>query len=133
MNAERLAEWRTFALESIPQIARLSDGSESERVIISTCATAILELIDALTAERARAEQLRAKFPFLPGETFYTFFQGAIRRWECFIVKQLDGKEPKVFGRIMRSDGTWADSPPCYQSECYPTADACRAAIPEEE
>jgi len=60
MKAERLAEWRKFAIETIPQIARLSDESESERVIISTCATAILELIDALTAERARAEKALA-------------------------------------------------------------------------
>lgn len=50
------------ALEAIPQIARLSDESESERVIISTCASAILEIIDALTAERARAEKAEAKF-----------------------------------------------------------------------
>lgn len=57
MTPEKIAEWRKFALEAIPQLSQLSDESERERIIISTCATAILELIDALTVERERAEK----------------------------------------------------------------------------
>lgn len=59
MTPERLAEWRKFALEAIPQLSRLSDKSESERVIISACATVIVELTDVLATERERAEKLR--------------------------------------------------------------------------
>lgn len=61
MTPERLAEFRTFALEAIPQVAQLSDESESARVIISTCGSGILGLIDALTAMRERAEKAEAQ------------------------------------------------------------------------
>lgn len=57
MSPEGLAEWRKFAQESIPAISRLSDASEQERVLVTTMLSAILELIDALTAERERAER----------------------------------------------------------------------------
>ena len=62
MTPEKIAEWRKFALEAIPQLSQLSDESESERIIISTCATAILQLIDALSIERERAEKAEEKF-----------------------------------------------------------------------
>ncbi len=56
MNAERLAEIRKFAVETIPDILKQKREPQTERALFST-GPALLELIDALTAERARAEK----------------------------------------------------------------------------
>lgn len=56
MKAERLAEIRKFAVETIPDILKQKREPQTERALFST-GPALLELIDALTAERARAEK----------------------------------------------------------------------------
>ena len=61
MNAERLAEIRKFAVETIPDILKQKREPQTERALFST-GPALCELIDALTAERARAEKAEAKF-----------------------------------------------------------------------
>lgn len=67
MKPERLAEWKKFAQESIPAISRLSDASESERILVTTMLSAILELADALTMERERAKRLQSQIVFERG------------------------------------------------------------------
>lgn len=57
MKAERLAEIRKFAVETIPNILKQKREPQTERALFST-GPALLELIDALTAERARADEL---------------------------------------------------------------------------
>ena len=120
------------------KVARLKEPQSTyERQIASDekYAKTIQEEWDALRAKAAKYNELRAKFPFLPGEEFWTLFQGSIRRWECCAVRQniLGSTECKVFGRMKRSDGALVESPLYYLRECHPTADACRAAIPVEE
>lgn len=56
MSPERLAEIRKFAVEAIPEILKQKREPQTERALFST-GPALLELIDALTAERARAER----------------------------------------------------------------------------
>ena len=55
MSPERLAEMQKFALETIPEILKQKREPQTERALFST-GPALLELIDALTAERARAD-----------------------------------------------------------------------------
>lgn len=81
--------------------------------------------IKELEAEVARLEdlaakydELRAKFPFLPGEEF----------WFCNGNRITKRKVDEIDETHVLS-GEYG----LYQSECHPTADACRTAIPVEE
>ena len=66
----------------------------------------------------AKYDELRAKFPFLPGEEF----------WFCNGNRITKRKVDEIDETHVLS-GEYG----LYQSECHPTADACRAAIPVEE
>ena len=72
----------------------------------------------------AKYDALRERFPFLPGETFYVADEGAIIRRS---VHRLYAN-----GRIEAAKTAMA-LVEYNVSQCHPTADACRAAIPVEE
>jgi hypothetical protein len=82
-------------------------------------------------AEQYRA--LRKKFPYLPGETFYTLFQGFVTRWEVWRIWLNSGGDEVVVGHRDRGKKEPLESPRYLASECYPTAEACKSALPVME
>lgn len=70
---------------------------------------------------------LRERFPYLPGDEFWTYLQGAIRKWSVCEV-WIGGEEI-----LCKGVANGKKSPVYRMHECHPTADACRAAIPVEE
>jgi len=83
--------------------------------------------IKELEAEVAKYDVLRERFPYLPGDEFWTYLQGAIRKWSVCEV-WIGGEEI-----LCKGVATGKQSPVYRMHECHPTADACRAAIPVEE
>lgn len=70
---------------------------------------------------------LRERFPYLPGDEFWTYLQGAIRKWSVCEV-WIGGEEI-----LCKGVANGKQSPVYRMHECHHTADACRAAIPVEE
>lgn len=90
---------------------------------------AIQHVAEALIAARAEVEHyrdkaakydaLRERFPFWPGDEFYVADKGVILRRSVYGIY--------VNGQISTAETAY------HVSQCHPTADACRAAIPVEE
>lgn len=57
LSKEREAEMRAWITETMPMIAQLSDESEHARMVLTSAQSFILECLDALTAERERADR----------------------------------------------------------------------------
>ncbi len=67
----------------------------------------------------AKYDELRKKFPFLPGDEVFVLGGASIR---------------KVIASSISERGVSFDNfGHCAWNECYPTAEACRAAIPIKE
>lgn len=75
----------------------------------------------------AKYDALCGRFPYLPGDEFWTYLQGAIRKWSVCEV-WIGGEEI-----LCKGVANGKQSPVYRMHECHPTADACRAAIPVEE
>lgn len=75
----------------------------------------------------AKYGALRERFPYLPGDEFWTYLQGAIRKWSVCEV-WIGGEEI-----LCKGVANGKQSPVYRMHECHHTADACRAAIPVEE
>lgn len=84
------------------------------------------EWID-LRNKAAKYDALRERFPYLPGDEFWTYLQGAIRKWSVCEV-WIGGEEI-----LCKGVANGKQSPVYRMHECHHTADACRAAIPVEE
>lgn len=85
-------------------------------------------------AEKAKQyDALREKFPFLPGEEFWTLYQNSVTKWTIEKVWFNNDGRLCLTGYRKRQNGSILESPTYKASECYPTADACRNAIKVEE
>lgn len=97
---------------------------------IAKCVDAILSVIPP---REQKCDALRERFPFLPGEEFWTLFQNAVCRWTVEKIWFNSDDKLCLKGYRPRSNGSLLESPTYRAGECYPTAEACRAAIQVEE
>jgi hypothetical protein len=108
------------------EVARLKDKAVK---VFEAGSDHINELID----KAAKYDELREKFPFLPGGNFWTLFQESVCKWTVEKIWFNDDGRLCLTGYRERGNEGILESPRYKASECHPTADACRAAIPVEE
>lgn len=119
VEAAAIADAVRYVVELDAHITRIKElEAEVERLKAMTYLPSN-EAID----KAAKYDALRERFPFLPGETFYVADEGAIIRRS---VHRLYAN-----GRIEAAKTAMA-LVEYNVSQCHPTADACRAAIPVE-
>jgi hypothetical protein len=85
-----------------------------------------LEMLRTQREKASKYDALRERFPFWLGDEFWTYLQGAIRKWSVCEV-WIGGGEI-----LCKGVANGKQSPVYRMHECHPTADACKAAIPVE-
>jgi hypothetical protein len=78
--------------------------------------------LEKMQRDASAYRDLRERFPFWPGDEFWAFGDGKIRRE---VVECVSANGPMLLDGIYSKSWNW--------DECHPTADACRAAISVEE
>lgn len=104
------------------EVARLKQKLEEE-----------MRLTIGISDKAMAYDALREKFPFLPGDEFWTLFQDSVTRWTVEKIWFNSVDLLCLNGYRERQNGSILESPKYKASECHPTAEACRNAIKVEE
>ncbi len=129
--AEAVREWLIDHKDTMPGFSYLLPQPEPAR--IKELEAEVARMNGSRDVYMAALDGIRAKFPFLPGEGFWTLFQESVCKWTVEKIWFNDDGRLCLTGYRERANGSILESPRYKASECYPTPDACKAAIPVEE
>jgi len=124
--ADAVREWAE-PMERLRSKHEQSQEAEVERLNEEKrCISPLDEEWMDLRDKAAKYDALRERFPFWLGDEFWTYLQGAIRKWSVCDV-WIGGGEI-----LCKGVANGKQSPVYRMHECHPTAYACKAAIPVE-